>query len=562
MDNCDKDEIERVREAKETWETTCLKDELEKRGEWKRDFKTNSRISVNRVYTPLDLKSRRWSYLDNLGFPGEYPFTRGITPTMHRGTPPLMFVYQGFGSAEATNERARYLIAQGATELLIATDLPTQIGYDSDHPLSRGEVGKIGVPINSLRDMEIIFDGIPLDKVVVGAQANATAPIIVPLIIAAAEKRGVPPQKLRCTVQNDILKEFIARGTYIFPPKPSVKFSCDLVEYVVRNKLSGISPIQYCGYHMREAGGNAVQEMAFTLANAVTYIEEILRRGISVDEIPPPRGAFIAGMDLFEEVCKLRGFRRMWARLMKERFRAKNPLVMAPYYMLGSQASLYTAQQPMNNVVRGTVSALVQMLSGVRTMNIGAMDEALSIPTEESSLLLLRTLQIACYETGILNTVDPLGGSYYVEALTDELEEKAAKLFEEVQKLGGSIPCIEQGFQEKQIAREAYEQTKQFKSGDRIHVGVNKFQMDVPLTINLMKVDPKEEERQIEKVKRLRRERDNRKVEAALRELKEAAIEGVNLISPILTSVKVYATGGEICDTLRGVWGEYKRPVY
>jgi methylmalonyl-CoA mutase N-terminal domain/subunit len=471
-------------------------------------------------------------------------------------------VYQGYGSAEATNERFKYLLAQGAGELAIAPDLPTQIGYDSDHPLSRGEVAKIGVPMNSLADVEIIFDGIPMDKVFVGAQCNANAPIIFAFMIAAAEKQGVSPQKVRCQLQNDILKEFIARGTYIFPPKPSVKFSCDIIEYAARNKLSGFIPRQYCGYHMREAGGTAVQEMAFTLANAVAYIEETLRRGISIDDLPQPRGNFVAGFDIFEEVCKYRAFRRMWARLMKERFKAKNPFVMAFTNSCGSQSSLYTAQQPMNNVVRGAISALVQVLSGVQLMNIAAWDEALSIPTEESSTLILRTEQIMMYETGLLNTVDPLAGSYYVEALTDELEEKATELFKEVERLGGAVACIEQGFQERQIGRSAYEQLRQMKSGERVHVGVNKFQMEEKLSMKLMKVDPKEEERQIEKLKKLKRERDNGRVEATLRELKEAAEEGVNLIPSILGAVKAYATGGEICDTLRGVWGDYRKPVY
>jgi methylmalonyl-CoA mutase N-terminal domain/subunit len=471
-------------------------------------------------------------------------------------------VYQGYASPEATNERFKYLLAQGAGEVIIAPDLPTQIGYDSDHPLSRGEVGKIGAPINSLADMEIIFEGIPMDKVFVGTQGNATAPILLAMILATAEKQRVSPQKIKCNLQNDILKEFIARGTYTFPPKPSVKFTCDLIEYVARNKLLGISPIQYCGYHMREAGANAVQEMAFTFANAVTYIEETLRRGVSIDDYPQARGNLVAGMDLFEEVCKLRAFRRMWARLMKQRFKAKNPVVLAFNHLCGSQSSLYTAQQPMNNIVRGTISALVQILSGVQNLNIASMDEALSIPTEASATLALRTFQIITYETGITNTVDPLGGSYYVEALTDELEDKATKLLEEVEKLGGAVACIEQGFQEKQISMGAYEQLRQIKSGERVHVGVNKFQMDEKLSIKLMKVDPREEERQIEKVKRLRRERDNQKVEVSLRELKEAATDGVNLIPPLLAAVKAYATCGEICDMLRGVWGEYKRPVY
>ncbi len=329
---------------------------------------------------------------------------------------------------------------------------------------------------------------------------------------------------------------------------------------MIRNKLSETIPITYCGYHIREAGANAIQEMAFTLANAVAYIQELLSRGISIDELPQPRALFVAGMDIFEEICKYRAFRRMWARVMKERFKANNPQVMALTYTCGSQSTLYTAQQPMNNIVRGSLSALVQLLSGAQSINIAAMDEALSIPTEESATLVLRTMQIVTDEAGIPNTVDPLAGSYYVEALTNELEEKATRLFEEVEALGGAVAAIEQGFMERQIVKEAHQQLRQVESGDRVVIGVNKFRTDEPVNIKLMKVNPKEEERQIEKVKRLRKERDNKKVEAALKELREAAQAGVNLVPSILPAVKAYATIGEMCDVLRDVFGEYKGP--
>ena len=563
MDIGDGDELNRVREAKEAWETTSVKKELEQKGEWRKEFKTNSGISINRLYTPLDLREKGWSYPEKLGFPGEYPFTRGVAPIMYRGTPPRMFAYSGYGSAEATNERYKYLLAQGAREISIASHLPTQMGYDSDHPLSRGEVGKIGCAIDSLADVEMIFNGIRMDELFIGVQANATSPIHFAFIIAAAEKQGLTPQQIRLTIQNDILKEYIARGTYIFPPRPSVKFSCDLVEYVIRNNLSELMiPMYYTGYHFREAGGNAIQEMAFTLADAVVYIEELLNRGISIDEFPRQMALFVAGLDLFEEVCKYRAFRRMWAELMRERFKAKNPRMMALTYRTGSQSTLYTAQQPMNNIVRGTIAALVEVLSGSQLINIAAMDEALSIPTEQSATLALRTMQIVTEETGILNTADPLAGSYYVEALTDELEERATKLFKQIGELGGAVAGIDQGFQEKQIAKGAYEELKKVKSGDRVVVGVNKYKMDEALSFKLLRVDPKEEERQIEKVKRLRRERDNKKVEGALKELKEAAIEGVTLVLPVLAAVKVYATIGEMCDVLRDVYGEYKKPAY
>lgn len=559
-----KEELAGLGQAKEAWETECLAGELEKVGELRQDFRTNSGIPVQRMYSPLDLESRGWGYVNDLGFPGAYPFTRGVTPTMYRSTPPRMFVYSGYASAEATNERYKYLLAQGAKELIIASDLPTQIGYDSDHPMSRGEVGKIGVAIDSLADMEVMFEGIPLDQVFVGAQTNANSPIFLALLIGAAEKQGVSFKDLKVVIQNDVLKEYIARGTYIFPPKAGVKLSCDCIEFVIQNNLShAMVPIMYCGYHMREAGANALQEMAFTLANAVTYIEEILSRGINIDDLPLQRVLLVAGLDLFEEVCKHRALRRMWARLMKERFKATNPRVMALTLTCGSQSSLYTAQQPKNNLIRGTIAALVEILSGVQTANIAAMDEALSIPTEESATLALRTLQILVHETGICNTVDPLGGSYYVEALTDELEEGASRLFEELEASGGAVAGIERGFQEEQIARESYEQLKQVKTGDRVVVGVNQYQMDEDIPIELMKTDPKEEERQIEKVQRLRKERDTKGVEVALGQLKEAAREGTtNLVSPILDAVRAYATVGEMCDTLRDVYGEYQRPAY
>ena len=554
--------VKKIKQAKHDWESTTLEKDLEQRKEQKKEFKTKSGLTVKRLYSPIDLKERDWDYLKDSGFPGEYPFARGEIPAMYRNVPPRPFTYQGFGSAEETNERFKYMLSQGARRVAIAPDLPTQLGYDSDHPLARGQVGKVGVPINSLVDMETIFDGIPLDKVSVGSQGNADACILVAAVMACAEKTGIPPEKVNFFIQNEILKEYFARGAYIFPPKPSLKFACDLIEYAAREKLSGIVPIQYCGYHVREAGGDAIQEITFLLADAAAYIEEVLSRGVKVDELPMPQAVVTVGMDIFEEVCKLRALRRMWARMMKERFKATNPLVLGLFLHTGCQASVWTAQQPMNNIVRGTVVAIAEMLAGSGSLGIASMTEALSIPTVESATLNMRTLQIVSEETGLQNTVDPLGGSYYVEALTDEIEERATKLLEKIEKLGGVVACIDKGFQERLIGESAYEQMRQIKSGEMVHVGVNKYRTDEPIKMNLMKVDPKEEERQIEKVKRLRRERDNEKVEAALKGLKEAALEGVNLFPSVLDAVKAYATGGEICDTLRSVYGEYKRPAY
>jgi methylmalonyl-CoA mutase N-terminal domain/subunit len=545
--------------AKKSWEITRLEPELKAQGEMKDIFKTSSGLTVDRVYLPRDSAQIGDDYLNKLGFPGSYPYTRGITPTMYRGMPPRIFAYSGYQSAEATNERFKYLLSQGVRELIIASDLPTQIGYDSDNPLARGEVARIGVPINSLADMEMIFDGIALDDVFVGAQTNANSVVMVAFILATGEKRQIPQERIKFSVQNDVLKEYFARGTYIFPPRVALKLTCDVVEYVVRNKMTDFAvPISYCGYHTREAGGTAVQEMAFTLADAVEYIEELIRRGIGIDEIPVPRGNFVAGLDLFEEVAKSRAFRRMWARLLKERYGATNPGVLAFTFTGGSQASLYTAQQPMNNVVRGTISALAQILSGWQSTYIAAMDEALSTPTEESVTLALRTMQIVANETGIMNTIDPLGGSYYLESLTDELEKQAMKLFEQIQSMGGAVNAIEQGFQENELGKSAYEYMKKVKNREVMVVGVNAYQTSEKPRILTTRVDYGEERRQIERLQRLRRERNNDRVAAALKDLSEAARERVNLIEPVLEAVRVYATGGEVFSVLRDIYGEYK----
>ncbi len=559
----EEDELNRIETARGKWESGRLKDSLESEGELKKEFTTSSGIPISRVYSPLDLKERQHSYVDDVGFPGEYPYTRGITPTMYRGNLPKMMVYAGFGTASSTNERFKYLLAQGAMQLDFALDLPTQIGLDSDNPMSEGEVGKIGVAIDSLADVETLFDGIPLDKTFIGTSANAIGPIVFAFLIAAAEKQGVSPQELRIATQNEPLKEYISRGTYIFPPRPAVKMSCDVVEYAARNKLvDHMWPIWYGGYHFRESGGTAIQEIAFALSDAVEYLEELVKRGVSIDDLPQPRGTFVAGVDLFEEVAKFRALRRMWARMLKERFHATNPRIMTLTFLSGSQASLWTAQQPMNNVIRGAVTAIVEALSGIQVGSIAAMDEALSIPTKESATLALRTLQLICYETGITNTVDPLAGSYYVESLTDELEDRATALFERVQSMGGAVKCIERGLQEKEIAREAYEQYKKTRSGDKPVIGVNMFQADEPAPVQIMNVDPEEENKQVEKLRQLRKDRNNKAVEVALKELKAAAVEGTNLVLPCLKAVKTYATIGEMCDALREVYGEYQRPRY
>lgn len=548
-------------EAQKEWEETCLKSEMEARGEWKAEFRTISDLSVKRVYFPGDGIDEE--HYAELGFPGAYPYTRGITPTMYRGAPPRIFAYSGYQSAEATNERFKYLLTQGVKELVIASDLPTQIGYDSDNPLAEGEVAKIGVPINSLADMEVILDGIAMDEVFIGAQTNANSVVMVSLILAMAEKQGIQRDQLRFIVQNDVLKEYFARGTYIFPPKVGLKLTCDVIEYVVRNKMANFAvPGQICGYHAREAGGTAVQEMAFSLADAVEYYDELIKRGLSIDDMPQPRGNFVAGLDIFEEVAKFRAFRRMWAKLFKERYGATNPRILAFDVSGGSMASRWTAQQPMNNVVRGTISALVQILSGWKATYIAAMDEALSTPTEESVTLAVRTMQIAASETGLMNTVDPMGGSYYLESLTDQLEREAMSLFERIQSMGGAVKAIEQRFQESELGKSAYEYMKKVNNKETVVVGVNAYQTAEKPKMAITKLDRAEEKRQIEKVQKLRRERDNDKVATTLKGLREASREGVNLVEPVLAAVKSYATGGEIFDVLRGVYGEYDRPAY
>ena len=555
----DKDEIERIRQMENEWKSNTLKKELEEKGEWKKEFKTLSGIPVKRAYTPLDLAEKGWSYIEKLGYPGAYPMTRGRSATMYRGSIWPMWVYGGFGTAEDANKRYKYLVEQGTDEVAVALDLPTQLGYDSDNPLCQGEVGKIGVAIDTLADVEDAFKGIPLEDILIFTTANAIGPIFYGFVVAMGEHRGVPIERMHINIQNEILKEYVARGTYIFPPKPSVKFSVDLIEYVCRNKLSdNVYPYWFCGYHMKESGATSVQEMAFTMADAVAYLDELVSRGVDINTFHDPMVNLATGIDFFEAICEQRAFRRWWAKLMKERYGASNPRTLGVYLKGGSNSSNYTAQQPLNNIVRGTLSILAQALSGEQTMGTGAMDEALGIPTEESHRLALRTQQIIAYESGIANTVDPLAGSYFVEALTDKLEEEATALFNKVQEMGGAIVGIESGFQMKQILDSAYQFLKEVESGERIVVGVNKFQVDEPTTVKAMAFDETVEKRQIERLNKVKKGRDEGEVKKSLKELKEAAIEGVNLVLPCLAAVKAYASVGEMCDVLRELWGEHK----
>ncbi|AAM24447.1 methylmalonyl-CoA mutase N-terminal domain/subunit [Caldanaerobacter subterraneus subsp. tengcongensis MB4] len=551
-------ELERIKKAKEEWEQDVVSKVLSKFSERREKFETSSGIEIKRLYTPLDLKE--FDYNEKLGFPGEYPFTRGIQPTMYRGRFWTMRQYAGFATAEESNKRYKYLLEQGQMGLSVAFDLPTQIGYDSDHPLAEGEVGKVGVAIDSLQDMEILFDGIPLDKVSTSMTINAPAAVLLAMYIAVAEKQGITPDKLDGTIQNDILKEYVARGTYIFPVEPSMRLITDIFEYCSKN-VPKWNTISISGYHMREAGATAVQEVAFTFANAIAYVEAALKAGLEIDDFAPRLSFFFsAHNNLFEEVAKFRAARRLWAKIMKERFGAKNPRSMMLRFHTQTAGSTLTAQQPDNNIIRVTIQALAAVLGGTQSLHTNSRDEALALPTEDSVRIALRTQQIIAYESGVADVVDPLGGSYYVEYLTDEIEKKAMEYIEKIDKMGGATAAIESGYMQREIQNSAYNYQKEIESKEKIVVGVNMFQIEEEPPKNLLKVDPKVEELQKQKLKKLRKERDNEKVQKVLNDLKKACKGTDNLMPYILEAVKAYATLGEICGVMREVFGEYKAP--
>lgn len=550
--------IERIKKAEEEWEQRTLSKVLNRFPERREKFETSSGIEIKRLYTPLDLED--FDYSEKLGFPGEYPFTRGIQPTMYRGRLWTMRQYAGFATAEESNKRYKYLLEQGQTGLSVAFDLPTQIGYDSDHPLAEGEVGKVGVAIDSLQDMETLFDGIPLDKVSTSMTINAPAAVLLAMYIAVAEKQGVSPDKLDGTIQNDILKEYVARGTYIFPIEPSMRLITNIFEYCSKN-VPKWNTISISGYHIREAGATAVQEIAFTFANAIAYVEAALKAGLDIDDFAPRLSFFFsAHNNLFEEVAKFRAARRLWARIMKERFGAKNPRSMMLRFHTQTAGSTLTAQQPDNNIIRVTIQALAAVLGGTQSLHTNSRDEALALPTEESVRIALRTQQIIAYESGVADVVDPLAGSYYIENLTDEIERRAMEYIEKIDKMGGATVAIENGYMQREIQNSAYNYQKEVESKNKIVVGVNMFQIEEEPPKNLLKVDPKVEELQRQKLKKLREERDNQKVQKTLSELKKACEGTENLMPYILEAVKAYATLGEICGVMREVFGEYKAP--
>ena len=527
-----------------------------KRPERKPEFLNTSGIPINRLYTPLD--NAEEEYLENQGFPGDYPYTRGVQPTMYRGRFWTMRQYAGFATAEESNKRYRFLLDQGQTGLSVAFDLPTQIGYDSDHEMSLGEVGKVGVAIDSLADMEILFKEIPLEKVSTSMTINAPAGILLAMYIVVAEKQGADPKNLRGTIQNDILKEYSSRGTYIYPPKPSMRIITDIFSYCAE-EVPLWNTISISGYHIREAGSTAVQEIAFTLANGIAYVDAAVKAGLNVDKFGPRLSFFFnAHLDFLEEVAKYRAARKLWAHIMKERFGARNPKSMMIRFHTQTAGCTLTAQQPKDNIVRVAYQALSAVLGGTQSLHTNSMDEALSLPSEESVQIALRTQQMIAHEIGVTDTVDPLAGSYYVEKLTREIYDRAYGYIRKIDDMGGAPAAIEQGYIQREIQDSAYAYQREIEKEDRIVVGLNRFRMEEAKPKNLLRVDPSVRTRQVERLKKLKAERDNNHVKSSLAVLEKGARGEDNLMPLIMEAVRSYATLGEICDVLRGVFGGYQ----
>ena len=524
--------------------------------EAKSKFETLSGLPVKSLYTPSDLSE--FDYLRDLGSPGQYPFTRGIQPDMYRGRYWTMRQYAGFGSAEDTNRRFRYLLERGQTGLSVAFDLPTQIGYDSDHPLAMGEVGKVGVAIDSVRDMAVLFNLIPLDQVSTSMTINSPASILTAMYIAVAGQNGIGPEKLRGTVQNDVLKEYVARGTYIFPIRPAMRMVSDVIAFCAK-KMPLWNSISISGYHMREAGCTAVQEVAFTIADGITYVETALSEGLGVDDFAPRLSFFFsAHQDFLEEIAKFRAARRIWSRIMKERFHAKSPRSWMLRYHVQTAGCSLTAQQPFLNILRTGFEALSAVLGGCQSLHTNSYDEALALPTEEAVQIALRTQQIIAYETGVTETVDPLAGSYFLENLTRQIEEECNEYLKKIDQMGGVIPAVETGFLQGEISNSAYEYQKKIEGKDRIVVGVNRFQIEEPPPEGLLKIRQTVGELQVEKLRQLRAQRRNGEVRNSLEEIRRIARSKENLMPAVIKAVKAEATIGEICGALREVFGEYR----
>ncbi|HSR12224.1 MAG TPA: methylmalonyl-CoA mutase family protein [Thermodesulfobacteriota bacterium] len=550
----DDKKIRDIQESKKSWEEKCLPSNPERLPR----FSTVSDMEIDRLYTPGEVPGL--DFLRDIGFPGEYPFTRGVQASMYRGRLWTMRMFSGFGSAEDTNRRYKYLLSQGQTGLSVAFHYPTLMGYDSDNVRSRGEVGQCGVAIDTLKDMEVLFDGIPLDKVTTSMTINPPAAVLLAMYIAVAEKQGVSKKEIGGTIQNDMLKEFIAQKTFMLPPRPSVRLIVDTVEYCTE-EVPRWNTISISGYHIREAGSTAAQELAFTLADGIGYVQACVARGLNVDDFAPRLSFFFnSHIDFFEEIAKFRAARRLWARIMRERFKAKSPKSWMLRFHTQTAGCSLTAQQPYNNVVRTAFEALAAVLGGTQSLHTNSLDEVYAVPTEEAATIALRTQQIIAEETGVANTIDPLGGSYFVEALTEKMEAEALKYIRKIDEIGGIIRAIELGYPQQEIANAAYAYQKQLERGERINVGVNKYAMAENTGIEFLKIDPEVERRQIARLKETKAGRNNAGVQSCLAALKKAAQGKENTMPFILAAVKEYATLQEVCDVFREVFGTYRDP--
>jgi len=549
--------MESLKKRKEKWEKETLEESLTRFKERKSQFSTNSNIPVKRVYTPIEEKDL--DYMKDLGFPGEYPYTRGVYPTMYRARFWTMRQYAGFGTAEQTNRRFKYLLQKGQTGISVAFDFPTQIGLDCDHLLALGEVGKVGVSVGTLNEMELLFDQIPLNKVTTSMTINAPAAALLAMYVAIAQKQGIDQSALGGTLQNDILKEYVARGMYIYPPKPSMKLVTDVFEYCGKN-MPRWNTISISGYHIREAGATAVQEVAFTLANGIAYVQGAIDRGLDVDAFASRLSFFFASHNNFlEEIAKFRAARRLWARIMRERFEAKKPSSWQLRFHTQTSGVALTAQQPHNNIVRVALQALAAALGGTQSLHTNSFDEAYALPSQNAVTVALRTQQIIAYESGIADTVDPLGGSYYIETQTNQIEDDALQYIEKIDRQGGAVAAIERGYMQREITESAYKYQKEVERKDRLIVGMNDFISKEEAPIKILRVDTAVEKKVVERLNRVKKERANLKVREALDKFRKAAEDGTeNLVPPILNAVKQYATLGEICNVLREVYGEYK----
>ncbi len=556
----DREKVERIKKHEEEWENTTLKKSISRFPERQEEFVTTSSAPIERLYTPADVEEM--DYERDLGFPGEFPFTRGVHATMYRGRLWTMRMFAGFGTAEETNARFKYLLSQGETGLSIAFDMPTLYGLDTDDPRAVGEFGKCGVAVSSLKDMEVLMDGIPMDKISTSMTINSPAAVIWAFYIAAAENKGIHRSKLAGTIQNDILKEYIAQKEFLFPPEPSMRLVTDTIEFGSK-EMPLWNTISISGYHIREAGATAVQELAFTLADGFTYVEHALARGLDIDSFAPRLSFFFnSHNDFFEEIAKFRAARRIWAKAMRDKYGAKNPRSWLLRFHTQTAGCSLTAQQPENNIIRTTIQALAAVLGGTQSLHTNSMDEALALPSEKAVTIALRTQQIIAYESGVANTVDPLAGSFFVEALTNRMEEEANAYFDKIEAMGGVIAGIENGFFQRELAESAFRYQQEIDEKRRIIVGVNELVDEAPIEIPLLEMDPKGYERQVARLEQVRKERDDEKVGRALRALEKATREDENVMPYLIDAAHAYATLGEIMDVFRDVFGEYQEPVF